>query len=58
MADEISWVEQHTHPSETVTIVERWVPAAEGEYAPLLIRPAGHDAYIAMKLESRRVVGC
>jgi hypothetical protein len=53
---DISWVEHHTHPSDRVTIIERWVPAEEGDYAPFLFRPVGRSEYIAMKLESRRVI--
>jgi hypothetical protein len=54
--DGISWVEHHMHPSDKVTIIERWIPAKIGDYAPFLFRPAGAADYIAMTLESRRVV--
>lgn len=50
------WVEHHTHPSDKVTIIERWVPAAKGEYAPFLFRPAGSAEFISMKLESKRII--
>jgi hypothetical protein len=48
------WVETHQHPNDKVTVVERWIPAAPGEYAPLLFGPWGKK--IPMKLESRHVV--
>lgn len=58
ITDAIAWVEEHTHLSDAVTIIERWVPAKEGEYAPFLFRAAGTDRYIAMRLESRRETEC
>lgn len=54
---EIVWVEHHQHPRPGVTLIERFVPADPGEYAPFLFRPAGSSDYIAMKLVSSRLVG-
>jgi hypothetical protein len=53
----VAWVEHHTHPDEKVTIIERFVPAEAGEYAPFLFRQAGTGHYVSMKLVSRRLVG-
>lgn len=54
--NDISWVEHHMHPRDKVTIIERFVPADDGEYAPFMFRPAGQTEWVAMKLESRRIV--
>ena len=54
--DDVAWVEHHTHPDDKVTLIECWVPAMPGEYAPFLFRLAGTGHYVAMKLASRRFV--
>lgn len=53
--DGITYVETRQHPNEFVTIVERWEPAQDGEYAPLIVRDNETGEYINMKLVKREV---
>ena len=54
--DNISWIETHQHPDDKVTIVERWIPADKGDYAPLFCRDKVTGEIRSFKLESRRVL--
>lgn len=52
---DVAFVEHHLHPSDTVTIIERYIPAKPGEYAPVLFGTWA-TGYKPMKLESRRII--
>lgn len=53
--EDISYVLTKQHPDEFVTITERWEPAQDGEYAPLIVRDQETGNYINMKLVEREV---
>ncbi len=53
---EVSFVEKHLHLSDTVEIVERWVPAKEGERSEAFLLN-WEDGHTPMRLEGRYLNG-
>ncbi len=52
----VAFVEKHLHPLETVTIIERWVPAKEGERSDAYL-VNWEEGHIPMRLEGRYLNG-
>lgn len=53
--DDVAFVEQHLHPNDKVTIIERYVPAEPGDYVPMLFGTWA-TGFKPMKLVSRKIV--
>jgi len=53
---EVAFVEHHLHPSKSVIIIERYVPAENDEHAPVMFGNS-QDGFTAMKLEGRYLNG-
>ena len=52
---DVAFIEQTKMLPGEVEVIERWVPAKKGEYAPMLFGP--WDDKVPMKLEGRYING-